>query len=100
MSSAKRPVPVMNLGSSTLFRGWPRTAVSSFTTVWTEGNGLDVPNAIRKDFTEVARHRVRRLNPKSFEYHAPKSVEEASSLAEKYGMDASFLAGGQSVIPL
>ena len=43
---------------------------------------------------------MRRLNPKSFEYHAPKSVEEASSLAEKYGMDAKFLAGGQSLIPL
>ncbi len=40
------------------------------------------------------------MNPKSFEYHAPKSVEEASALAEKYGMDAKFLAGGQSLIPL
>ncbi len=40
------------------------------------------------------------MNPKSFEYHAPKSVEEASSLAEKYGVDAKFLAGGQSLIPL
>jgi carbon-monoxide dehydrogenase medium subunit len=40
------------------------------------------------------------LNPKSFEYHAPKSVTEASSLAEKYGVDAKFLAGGQSLIPL
>src|SRR2546428_9867364 len=37
VSSAKRPVPVMNLGSSTLFSGWPMTAVSSFTTAWTEG---------------------------------------------------------------
>src|SRR5437870_12558548 len=40
------------------------------------------------------------MNPKSFEYHAPKSVAEASSLAEEYGMDAKFLAGGQSLIPL
>ncbi len=40
------------------------------------------------------------MNPKSFEYHAPKSVEEASALAGKYGMDAKFLAGGQSLIPL
>ena len=40
------------------------------------------------------------MNPKSFEYHAPKSVEEASSLAEKYGIYAKFLAGGQSLIPL
>ncbi len=40
------------------------------------------------------------MHPKSFEYHAPKSVEEASLLAEKYGMDAKFLAGGQSLIPL
>ncbi|TLX98637.1 MAG: xanthine dehydrogenase family protein subunit M [Thaumarchaeota archaeon] len=40
------------------------------------------------------------MNPKPFEYHAPKSVAEASSLAEKYGTDAKFLAGGQSLIPL
>src|SRR5439155_26098112 len=99
MSSAKRPVPVMNLGSSTLFRGWPRTGVSSFTTAWTVGNASDLPNSIGKDFTEVARLR-KRMNPKSFEYHAPKSVAEASSLAEKYGTDAKFLAGGQSLIPL
>src|SRR3989442_7873494 len=99
MSSAKRPVPVMNLGSSTLFRGWRRTGVSSFTTAWTEGNASNLPNSIGKDFTEVARPR-KRMNPKPFEYHAPKSVAEASSLAEKYGTDAKFLAGGQSLIPL
>src|SRR5712691_4861010 len=63
MSSAKRPVPVMNLGSSTRFRGWPRTAVSSFTTAWVEGNGSDVPNSIGKDFTEAARRRMRRFEP-------------------------------------
>src|SRR5256712_9615681 len=40
------------------------------------------------------------MNPKPFEYHAPKAVAEASSLAEKYGTDAKFLAGGQSLIPL
>ena len=40
------------------------------------------------------------MHPKSFEYHAPRSIEEASMLAEKYGADAKFLAGGQSLIPL
>ena len=58
-----------------------------------------MPNSIGKDFTEGAGCR-KRMNPKSFEYHAPNSVAEASSLAEKYGTDAKFLAGGQSLLPL
>jgi len=40
------------------------------------------------------------LNPKPFEYHAPKSLEEAASIFERYGTDAKVLAGGQSLIPL
>jgi carbon-monoxide dehydrogenase medium subunit len=35
-----------------------------------------------------------------FEYHAPETLEEAVDLAEKYGEDSKFLAGGQSLIPL
>jgi len=40
------------------------------------------------------------LYPRPFEYHSPKTVEEAASLAERYGQDAKLLAGGQSLIPL
>jgi carbon-monoxide dehydrogenase medium subunit len=40
------------------------------------------------------------LYPKPFEYHAPRTVEEAASLAERFGQEAKILAGGQSLIPL
>jgi carbon-monoxide dehydrogenase medium subunit len=40
------------------------------------------------------------LIPRPFEYHAPETVKEAVSLAEKYRGDAKLLAGGQSLIPL
>lgn len=40
------------------------------------------------------------MYPKAFEYHAPKTVEEAAALAKRYGQDAKILAGGQSLIPL
>ena len=38
--------------------------------------------------------------PASFEYHAPKTVDEALSLLDELGEDAKVLAGGQSLIPL
>ncbi|MDG7006016.1 MAG: xanthine dehydrogenase family protein subunit M [Nitrososphaerota archaeon] len=40
------------------------------------------------------------MNPKPFEYHSPRTVEEAAALVERYGQDAKVLAGGQSLIPL
>lgn len=38
--------------------------------------------------------------PKAFDYFAPKSLEEALDLVERYAEDARVLAGGQSLIPL
>ena len=40
------------------------------------------------------------MYPSGFEYHAPRSVEEALSVLERYGDEAKVLAGGQSLIPL
>lgn len=40
------------------------------------------------------------MYPKPFEYHAPRTIEEAVALYERYGQDAKVLAGGQSLIPL
>lgn len=40
------------------------------------------------------------MKPPKFDYHAPKSVEEALALLERYGGDAKLLAGGQSLMPL
>lgn len=40
------------------------------------------------------------MKPPPFEYHAPRSVEEAVALKGRYGEDAVILAGGQSLIPL
>ncbi|MDV3277016.1 MAG: xanthine dehydrogenase family protein subunit M [Nitrososphaerales archaeon] len=40
------------------------------------------------------------MYPKPFEYHSPKTVEEAAALVERYGQEAKVLAGGQSLIPL
>jgi len=37
--------------------------------------------------------------PIEFEYHAPKSLDEAVELLEKYGEDAHVLAGGTDLIP-
>ena len=37
--------------------------------------------------------------PVQFEYHAPKSLDEAVELLEKYGEDAHVLAGGTDLIP-
>jgi CO/xanthine dehydrogenase FAD-binding subunit len=40
------------------------------------------------------------MKPPKFDYHAPKSVDEALALLERYGGDAKILAGGQSLMPL
>lgn len=38
--------------------------------------------------------------PAPFEYHAPRTVDEALGLLDELGEDAKVLAGGQSLIPL
>jgi carbon-monoxide dehydrogenase medium subunit len=38
------------------------------------------------------------MTPEKFEYYAPRSLEEALALLEKYGDDAKVLAGGQSLL--
>src|SRR5262245_23101611 len=38
--------------------------------------------------------------PAAFEYHAPKSIGEATALLAKLGGEAKVLSGGQSLIPL
>ncbi|MEK7838352.1 MAG: FAD binding domain-containing protein, partial [candidate division NC10 bacterium] len=40
------------------------------------------------------------MKPPKFDYHAPKSVDEALGLLQRYGGDAKVLAGGQSLMPL
>src|SRR5215475_11247051 len=38
--------------------------------------------------------------PRSFEYFAPRTLEEAVSLLKKLGPEAKILSGGQSLIPM
>ncbi len=38
--------------------------------------------------------------PAAFEYHAPKTLEEALRLLERHGDEAKVLAGGHSLLPL
>src|ERR1700738_4661951 len=38
--------------------------------------------------------------PASFEYHAPRTVDEALDLLDQFGDEGKVLAGGQSLIPL
>src|SRR5262245_62455028 len=38
--------------------------------------------------------------PRSFEYSAPGTLEEAVSLLQKLGSEAKLLSGGQSLIPM
>ena len=38
--------------------------------------------------------------PAPFDYHAPKSLEEAFQLLREHPGEARILAGGQSLIPL
>ncbi len=40
------------------------------------------------------------MKPASFEYVAPKTVEEALAYLKEHGWDAKALAGGQSLIPM
>lgn len=40
------------------------------------------------------------MKPSTFEYHAPRSVDEAVSLLAELGDGAKVLAGGQSLIPM
>ena len=39
------------------------------------------------------------MKPAAFDYHAPRTVEEALGLMREYGGDAKLLAGGQSLVP-
>lgn len=39
------------------------------------------------------------MKPAPFEYHAPKSLNEALNLLAQHGFDAKVLAGGQSLVP-
>ncbi|HLG16727.1 MAG TPA: xanthine dehydrogenase family protein subunit M [Blastocatellia bacterium] len=38
--------------------------------------------------------------PRSFEYSAPRTLDEAIALLQKHGPDAKILSGGQSLIPM
>jgi len=40
------------------------------------------------------------MKPAKFEYFDPRSIQEVVALMEKYGEEASILAGGQSLVPL
>ncbi|HXU89705.1 MAG TPA: xanthine dehydrogenase family protein subunit M [Methylomirabilota bacterium] len=40
------------------------------------------------------------MKPPRFDYHAPRTVDEAVALLARYGGDAKPLAGGQSLVPL
>jgi len=40
------------------------------------------------------------VKPPRFDYHAPRSVDEAVALLARYGGDAKVLAGGQSLMPM
>jgi carbon-monoxide dehydrogenase medium subunit len=39
------------------------------------------------------------MKPAPFAYHAPRSLDEATSLLAEHGDDARILAGGQSLVP-
>ena len=39
------------------------------------------------------------MKPAAFDYHAPRTVDEALGLLADYGGDAKLLAGGQSLVP-
>ena len=44
--------------------------------------------------------RRRAMIPNNFEYFAPKTIEEALKLIDKYGEDCKILSGGHSLIPV
>lgn len=39
------------------------------------------------------------MYPQSFQYHAPRNLDETIGLLDEHGMDAKLLAGGHSLIP-
>ena len=39
------------------------------------------------------------MKPAPFDYHAPRSIDEAVELLAAHGDDAKVLAGGQSLVP-
>ena len=39
------------------------------------------------------------MKPARFDYHQPRSVEEALAILDRHGYDAKVLAGGQSLVP-
>ena len=39
------------------------------------------------------------MKPARFDYHQPRSVDEALAVLDRYGYDAKVLAGGQSLVP-
>ncbi len=40
------------------------------------------------------------MKPAAFDYHAPRSLEEAAALLGEWGDEAKVLAGGQSLVPM
>ena len=40
------------------------------------------------------------MKPPRFDYHAPRTIDEAVALLARYGGDAKILAGGQSLMPM
>ncbi|PYM95772.1 MAG: molybdopterin dehydrogenase, partial [Candidatus Rokuibacteriota bacterium] len=40
------------------------------------------------------------MKPPKFDYHAPRTLDEALALLTRYDGEAKILAGGQSLMPL
>ena len=40
------------------------------------------------------------MKPPEFDYHVPLTIDEALNLASRLGLDAKFIAGGQSLVPM
>lgn len=40
------------------------------------------------------------MKPGRFDYHTPTTIDEAADLKRQFGIDASVLAGGQSLLPM
>ncbi len=38
--------------------------------------------------------------PSAFDYHAPRTLQEAIALLQQHGEEAKVLSGGQSLLPL
>src|SRR5207245_4201965 len=50
--------------------------------------------------TEGVREEEGEMIPAAFEYHSPKTLEDALRLLERHGDEAKVLAGGHSLLPL